>query len=199
MTKPDDLVKILSPTDPAPPSGWLRNVRLPTKPGNASQPRFKEPHNALAHAWQTCLIRHYPLQYHKPLGWREGCMLAEFGRNVGDQAREVIEFAIANWKTFVSEAERKYGLFGSQPAEPHIAFFTKYHDCAINLILQSISKKKQHEEHEAQKQAGAKEAQEFAELEAKQAAFKREKPATKEEVDQILREFYADLEKSEQT
>lgn len=148
MTKPNETAPTLSPdnTVAAPPSGWLNKVRLPIKPGNTAQSRSKEPHNALAHAWQTSLRRNQPLQYHKLLGFEDGCRLGEFGRAVGDQAREVIEFAIANWKTFVSEAERKNGLFGSQPAEPHIPFFVKYHDCAVNLLRQSIARKKQQDE-----------------------------------------------------
>jgi len=198
MTQSDDPLPTLlaKDTDSAPPSGWLNKVRLSIKSVNAAQPRSKEPHNSLAHAWQTCLVRHYPLQYHKPLGFREGCMLADFGRSVGDQGLEVIDFAIANWADFVREAERQKGLFGRQPAEPHIPFFVKYHDCAVNLFLQSISKKKQREEQQAQKQAELKKAQEFAEqLKAKQAAYKQEKPATKEQVERILREFYAEESK----
>src|SRR5438105_4033208 len=49
--------------------------------------------------------------------------------------------------------EIKYGLLGRQPAEPHVPFFVKYHDCGVNLLLQSIAKEKQ--EHEAKLRAEA--------------------------------------------
>jgi len=155
MTKPDDQVPTLSPnyTEPTPPRGWLHDVRLSIKTDRVAPTRSKEPHNALAHAWQTCLTRYYPLQYHKPLGFREGCMLADFGRNIGNQGQAVIEYAIANWKDFVIAARLRKGLFGPQPDEPHIAFFVKYHDCAVNLLLQSIARKKEEEEREAKRQA----------------------------------------------
>jgi hypothetical protein len=151
--KSDDPVS--SPTNPKPPADWLRKIPLdtkPTTPAVASRSKPSQPFNALAHAWETSLRKHQPTTYHKPLGFKEGCILANFGRAVGQQAREVIDFAIPNWEDFVWEAKRKNGLFGSQPAEPHIKFFVKYYDCAVNLLRQSNAPKKQKEEREGKRQ-----------------------------------------------
>jgi hypothetical protein len=139
-------------TETSPQRGWLKRGFMPVKPATtpaASRRKEAQEFNSLTSVWERSVHKLQPLRYHKPVTFRQGCMLATVGRSVGPQAPEVIQFAIANWNTFVSETTRTKGLFGSQPEEPAIRFFVAHHDCAVNLLWQSVAEKKQDKEREA--------------------------------------------------
>jgi hypothetical protein len=134
---------------PMPPKDFLKMT-------GTGKPKHSAKGHALGMIWQNCLRTQQPDKYHKPLTNAECDMLAYFGDCVEDKAAAVLEFVLAHWVSFVTAATTKYGLFGSQPAEPYVPWFCKYHESAVNLTLQSIAKKKQGEEHKAKETEKAK-------------------------------------------
>ncbi len=114
-----------------------------------------------------------------------------FGREVGEQAKDVIKFVIPNWSDFVSVAEKKNGLFGPQPAEPSVRFFVRYHDCAVNLLREAMAQKKELQEREASHLSSTA-ASTPAIAPATSPPTNGHVPATKDEVEALLAEFYAD-------
>src|SRR5256885_7417670 len=123
MESEETRTNLSNDTETLPPRGWLKRGLMPLKPAStpaASTSEKAHAFNFLAKVWGTSLREAQPLIYQRPINCNEGFALLGFGGAVGDQAKEAIKFAIANWDDFVSAAKTKYGLFGPQPAEPRI-------------------------------------------------------------------------------
>ncbi len=174
----------LNAPNATPQRGWLKRGLPPEQLARTlavSQPKTAQDFNSLAAVWQRSVRKRQPSNYHKPLNIKEGYALLGFARSLGHQAQEVIEFAIANWEKFVPAAEKKYGLFGPQPAEPTIRFFVKYHDCAVNLLAQSIALKNQQEARQHAIQTEVKQAATVQPIAPAAHVDQKHRPATREE------------------
>lgn len=82
-------------------------------------------------------------------------------------------------------------MFGPQPAEPHVLFFVKYHDCAVNLL-----QKKELQEREASRLSSTATSPP-AIAPVNSLPPQDHVPATKEQVEAAIAEFFADFDKVE--
>ncbi len=176
-------------------SAWLSpGTSVPesrSQTGNKPKPKENVRGHSLAVLWQERLSTLEPDKYHKPLTQDECGMLGHVGKYVGNDAGAVIEFVLGHWSGFVKTAMTDHGLFGSQPETPGVPFFVKYHDSAVNMMLQALAQEKAHAEQEA------KWAESHAKIKKQQADAKacprpeKEKPykPSQEEIYETLKSF----------
>ena len=92
----------------------------------------------LAMLWYGVLSEVQGGRFQKPLGVKSYSQLKRFGKDVGEQAADVLEYAMRNWWAFAHKAKASAGL-ETCPADPDPGFLLKHEAVAVNLYLQSIA------------------------------------------------------------
>ena len=70
--------------------------------------------------------------YQKDLTGKELAQLKLLKGYLGEQTRQVIDFALNNWVKFAYQAGLAAGV--SAPTDPHVGFLLKHHAVAVNLL-----------------------------------------------------------------
>jgi hypothetical protein len=95
---------------------------------------------AMKTTWKKLQPEH--LGFQKELTAKELGQLKNVHKALGDQALEVMRWALTNWQKFTSEVGAAKGL-AQQPVNPHVGYFSAHYDVAVNLMnksAQSIAK-----------------------------------------------------------
>jgi len=94
----------------------------------------RQPVIRLASFWQSCVAAKALVAPERPLSSKEMGQLKQLRNYLGEETRNVIAWAVDNWRTFSQRARAEAGLC-SHPAKPHIGFLLAHHATAINMML----------------------------------------------------------------
>ncbi|MGN6327750.1 MAG: hypothetical protein ACTHL5_02285 [Rhodanobacter sp.] len=98
--------------------------------------------NSLAMQWKRCMSAKYG-EFEKDLTKKEIGQLKMYMQKAGHHAPGALRYMFDDWGGVVHRIIHEKGLKGA-PGRPNIDFLLKYHDVAINELLQSIASKLTH-------------------------------------------------------
>lgn len=93
--------------------------------------------NSLAMQWKRCMSAKYG-EFEKDLTKKEIGQLKMYMQKVGQHAPDALRYMFDDWGSVAHRIIHEKGLKGA-PVRPTIDFLLKYHDVAINELLQSIA------------------------------------------------------------